>query len=145
MIIASKIIINKPVKEVWDFFDNPDNMHLWLTGFKRFEQISGEKGTVGAKARHIYENRGKTFEMIEEITKREEYKNFSGTLSHKSMESTIETNFEDLNHNRTSIICLVNVKFKSLFLKIFGKLMQRPFQKRQDKDFNTLKSVIESG
>ena len=144
MVITSKIIINKPVKEVWDFFNNPDNMHLWLTDFKRFEPISGELGKVGAKAKHIYENRGKDFEMTEEITKRDEYKNFSGILRHKSMESTIETNFEDLNHSRTSLTCLVNVEFKSLFLKIFGGLMRNSFQKRQDKDFKTLKSVIES-
>ena len=119
-------------------------MHLWLTGFQRFEPISGEAGTVGAKARHIYENRGKKFEMIEEITKREEYKNFSGILRHKSMESTIETNFEDLNQLRTSLTCLVNVEFKSLFFKIFGGLMRNSFQKRQNKDFDTLKAVIES-
>ena len=144
MVISSKIIINKPVKEVWDFFDNPDNMHLWLTDFKRFEPISGEKGKVGAKARHVYENRGKTFEMIEEITKREEYKNFSGILRHRSMESAIETNFQDLNQHRTSLTCLVNVEFKSLFFKIFGRMMRKSFQKRQDKDFDTLKAVIES-
>ncbi len=144
MIISSKIIINRPVKEVWDFFNDPDNMHLWLTGFKRFEQISGEFGKVGAKARHIYEERGKLLEMEEEITGREEYKKISLILSHKSMESTIETDFEDLNHDRTSLICLVNVTFKSVFFKLFGKMMLGSMQKRQDKDFNTLKTVIES-
>lgn len=144
MIICSKIIINKPIDIVWEFHNNPDNMSLWLSGFKKFEHLSGELGKVGAKAKHIYENGGKRLEMIEEITKMDPHKIFSGILTHKSMESTIETNFENLNNQRTGVICIVDTKFKSSFFTLFDRLMKGRFQKRQDKDFNTLKSVIES-
>ncbi len=34
MLTESKVVINKPVKEVWDFFKNPDNLKRWLSGFQ---------------------------------------------------------------------------------------------------------------
>jgi len=52
MLVQSTVIINKPIKEVWEFFKDPDNLKLWLGGFQRFEQVSGTPGTVGAKAKH---------------------------------------------------------------------------------------------
>ena len=143
MVIITRIIINKDVKEVWDFFNNPDNMPLWLTGFKSFEPISGEPGKIGSKATHVYRFRGKNFEMVQEIVKREEYKIISGILRHKSMESSIETSFEDVNHKRTSLVCLVRTEFKTSLLKVISKLLRPAWQKRQDKDFKTLKSIIE--
>ena len=33
MKIVSKATINRPVKEVWDFFDNVDNLGKWLKDF----------------------------------------------------------------------------------------------------------------
>ncbi|MDN5203214.1 SRPBCC family protein [Fulvivirgaceae bacterium BMA10] len=143
MVITSRIIVKKPVKQVWDFFDNPDNMHLWLKDFKHFEPISGKQGEVGAKAHHVYENKGKKFILEEEITKKVPYKEFSGILRHRSMESIMLNTFEDVGHDRTSLVCTVDTKFKSLPFKLFGSMMKKSFQKRQDADLNRLKECLE--
>ena len=52
MTIISRVSIRRPVKEVWTFFDNPANLPLWLTGFKRLETIRGTHGEVGAKEKY---------------------------------------------------------------------------------------------
>ena len=41
MLTQTTVIINKPIKVVWEFFKNPNNLKLWLGGFQRFEHISG--------------------------------------------------------------------------------------------------------
>jgi len=60
--IISRVSIRHPVKEVWKFFDIPTNLSLWFTGFKRFEPIRGTQSEVGVKAKHMYEERGRTIE-----------------------------------------------------------------------------------
>ena len=67
MLTQTTVIINKPIKEVWEFFKNPDNLKLWLGGFQRFEQVSGTPGTVGAKAKHYFLEKGKELVLDEEI------------------------------------------------------------------------------
>ncbi len=144
MKVFSKVIINKPVEEVWAFFDNPDNLSKWLTGFVSFENISGLPGQVGTKSKHIYENNGKNLELIELITSRIENKEFKGTLSHKMMVSTMDNQFKDLGNGRTELTADVETKFKSLVFQILSPIMKRNFQKRQDEDLRRLKYAIEN-
>lgn len=139
----SEIIINKPVKEVWDFFDNPENMKKWLRGFKSFEMISGNQGEPGARAKHVYEEKGRTIEVTEEITRRVPYEEFSGTLYHKYFMSYIENKFDDLGDGRTSIIVDSEIRFKSLPWNIMGAFMKKTIQERQDEDLKRLKEAVE--
>jgi len=98
----SQVVINKPVEEVWNYFDNPDNMTKWLTGLQSFEHLSGTPGEVGAKSKHTYDNNGKTIVLIEEITSRIANKELKGTLTHDMMESIMDNQFEDLGTDEPS-------------------------------------------
>lgn len=143
MNITSTIIINKPLKTVWDFYDSPDNLKLWLTNFKSFETISGTPGTVGAKAKHTYVERGREIFMFEELTEKIPYKKLCGILSMpKMMTSVMETNFTEQN-GTTAVTCNSETKFEFVSLKLFGFLLKKGFQKRQDAHFEKLKLAIE--
>lgn len=142
---VSTAIIQKPVRDVWKFFDNPDNMPLWLTGFKRFEHVSGTPGKPGAVSKHYYEMNGRSIEMTETITVRNEYAEFSGTMTNQWMVSTLTTTFRDLGNGTTEITSAVDSAFTPFFLKVFGSLMMKSgFQKRQDEDLKRLKTVLEA-
>ena len=146
MLATSRVIINRPVKTVWEFFDNPDNLSKWLTGFKRFEHISGTPGKPGAKSKQYYEMNGRSIEMLEEITVRKECEEFSGIISNKWMTSTTKNTFHDLGDGRTELVSSVESAFKPFFLKLLGSIMMRKgFQQRQDADLEKLKEVLESG
>ncbi|MEO8146470.1 MAG: SRPBCC family protein [Bacteroidia bacterium] len=58
MNITTTIIINKPVKQVWDFYDNPDNLKLWLTNFKSFELLAGIRVKPVQKQNILMKKRG---------------------------------------------------------------------------------------
>jgi uncharacterized membrane protein len=143
MTTTTRVVINRPVKDVWDFFDNPANMPLWLKGFKYFQHLSGTPGGVGARSKHVYEDRGRSFEMIEEITQRIPMREFSGTLTHKAMTSTIVNQFEDLGNGKTALTATVETRFTSYWFKILGPLMKGSFQKRQDSYLQRLKKCVE--
>lgn len=144
MLTQSTVIINKPVKEVWDFFKDPNNLKLWLGGFQRFEHINGTPGTVGAKAKHYFLEKGKELVLEEEIIEEIPQKKFVSTLSSPMMVNTVTNYFNDLGNNQTEYSLSSDTQFKGFFWKQVGPLMKGEFKKRQENDLQTLKQVLEN-
>ena len=131
MNITTTIIINKPVKEVWDFYDNPDNLKLWLANFKSFELISGNPGEAGTKAKHTYEEKGRTIIMYETITEKVPYHKLAGTLTMpKMMESNLQTVLKEIDKDKTELTCITETKFEMLSLKLFGFMLKKSISKK---------------
>jgi uncharacterized protein YndB with AHSA1/START domain len=144
MLTQSTVFINKPIKEVWEFFKNPDNLKLWLGGFQRFEPVSGIPGTAGTKAKHYFLKKGKERVLDEEIIEIIPEKKFSGTLSSPMMVNTVTNYFNDLGNGQTEYSLSSNTQFKGFFWKQIGPLMKGEFKKRQENDLQTLKQVMEN-
>ncbi len=144
MKINSQIIINKPVVMVWNFFDNPDKMGLWLTDFKRFEHVSGMRGHIGSKSRHVYNQNGKELVLDEEVTARQKYHHFAGKLTHQTMTADIDVVFNDLHDGRTQLDICNDISFNSFFQKLMLPLASAKIRKRQEGDYQRLKAAIEA-
>jgi len=144
MLTQTTVIINKPIREVWEFFKNPGNLKLWLGGFLRFEQVSGTPGMVGAKAKHYFLEKGKELVMDEEIIDVILQKKFVGTLGSPMMVNTVTNYFNDLGNNKTEYSLSSDTQFKGFFWKQVGPLMKGEFKRRQENDLQRLKQVLES-
>ena len=144
MLTQTTVIINRPIKEVWAFFKNPDTLKLWLGGLQRLEHISGTPGTVGAKAKHYFLEKGKELVMEEEILEEIPEKKFVGTLSSPMMVNTVTNYFNDLGNSQTEYSLSSDTQFKGFFWKQIGPLMKSEFKKRQENDLQRLKQVLES-
>ena len=144
MLTQTTVIINRPIKEVWAFFKNPDTLKLWLGGLQRLEHISGTPGTVGAKAKHYFLEKGKELVMEEEILEEIPEKKFVGTLSSPMMVNTVTNYFNDLGNNQTEYSLSSDTQFKGFFWKQIGPLMKSEFKKRQENDLQRLKQVLEN-
>lgn len=142
MIVESKILINKSIEEVWEYFNNPENLALWLSSFEKLEHLEGVPGEVGAKSKHYYRNNRKLFELTETITKKEKYRYLCITLENPVMISRIENRFNSIG-NDTELVAISETKFKPIMLKIMSTFMKKAFQKRQHSDLEKLKEVIE--
>jgi uncharacterized membrane protein len=145
MLTESTVVINKPVKEVWDFFKNPDNLILWLSGFQKFEHISGIPGSVGAKAKHHFIERGKELVLDGELTEVVEEKRIIGILDSSMMSNNVTNNFTDLGKDQTEVSISSDTQFKGFLWKQIGPLMKGEFKRRQEKDLQTLKQILENG
>jgi len=144
MLTQSTVIIDRPIKEVWEFFKDPNNLKLWLGGFQRYEQVSGTPGTVGAKAKHYFIERGKELVLDEEIIEVIPEKKFLGTLGSPMMVNIVTNYFNDLGNNQTEYSLSSDTQFKGFFWKQVGPLMKGEFKKRQENDLQKLKQVLES-
>jgi len=144
MLTQSTVIINRPIKEVWAFFKDPNNLKLWLGGFQRYEQVSGTPGTVGAKAKHYFIERGKELVLDEEIIEVIPEKKFLGILGSPMMVNTVTNYFNDFGNDQTEYSLSSDTQFKGFFWKQVGPLMKGEFKKRQENDLQKLKQVLES-
>jgi uncharacterized membrane protein len=145
MLTETTIIINKPVKEVWDFFNNPDNLKRWLGGFQKFEHVSGIPGSVGAKAKHHFLERGKELILDGELIEVINEKRITGILDSSMMLNKVTNIFNDLGNDQTEVTLSSDTQFKGFLWKQIGPLMKGEFKKRQEKDLQTLKEILENG
>ena len=145
MLTESTVVISKPVKEVWDFFKNPNNLILWLSGFQKFEHVSGTPGTVGAKAKHHFIERGKELVLDGELTEVVQEKRIIGILDSSMMSNKVTNNFNDLGNGQTEVSISSDTQFKGFLWKQIGSLMKGEFKRRQEKDLQTLKQILENG
>jgi hypothetical protein len=144
MITETKVIINKPVKEVWEFFKNPDNL-IYTSGFQQFEHISGIPGTVGAKAKHHFLERGKELILDGELIEVIQEKRIIGILDSSMMLNKVTNSFNGLGSDQTEVGISSDTQFKGFPWKQIGPLMKGEFKKRQEKDLQTLKQLLEDG
>lgn len=143
MTIISTILINRPVKTVWDFFHSKENLQALEVGFKDSQVVNGVPGEVGSQRKHTFEDSDVSEEMIEEITHVIPYKEYHGILRHQLMVSNMKNVFHEKGQ-QTELQVTVQTEFKSITLKIISPIMRHILKRHQDKELISLKRVIES-
>lgn len=70
MKLECEVVIDKPVQQVWDYVNNPDNLDKWLNDFVRYEHLTGDINApqIGDTSNHTYDQNGSEFMMLEKIT-----------------------------------------------------------------------------
>ena len=144
MVSEFTIEVDRPLKDVYAAFNNPENMPRWLGGLQRTEQISGSPGEVGSVTRQIYLERGRTVEMIETITAHEPERFFEGTLEGPGMEGTLRVEFEDRGE-RTGMRFSGEFEPCSLMMRLMMPFIKGSIRDRQMGDLKTFKRLVEAG
>ncbi len=70
MTYTSEVVINKSIDEVFNLFDNSDNLNKQIEGIEKFEHISAKYGEVGAKSRLTFMLGKRKMVMIKTIQKK---------------------------------------------------------------------------
>jgi uncharacterized membrane protein len=139
-----EIVINKPLDQVIELFDNTDNMYEWMEGLQAFEHISGVPGQVGATSRLFFKIGKREFDMIEKITVRDLPHEFSGTYEVSGVFNLVKNKFEKLSENKTKYITENEFQFNGMFMKILAFLMPGAFKKQSIKYLEAFKKFAES-
>jgi len=137
-----EVIIDKPREEVIKLFDSTDNLFKWQKTLASFDIISGENGVDGLKSKMVYDDNGKTMEMIETI----EQFNFPDELiaiyeADKVWNRCVNI-FKDMGDQtswsmESEFVC-------SGFMKLVTTFGKKMFMKQTLKDMNSFKSFSES-
>lgn len=141
---STTIIINKPIKEIIEAFEDPDLLPHWQRGLKRSRVISGKNGEVGSKRKLYINMEGQSIKMTETILKKDLPEEWHGKYSSKGMESIQKNYFESLSKNQTKWTSYSEFKFSG-FMKLVSKILPDIFKKRSILVQQDFKAFIEDG
>ena len=144
MVSEFRIEIDRPLKEVYAAFNNPDNLPRWISGLQRTEPISGTPDQVGAKTRQIYLERGRIVELIETITAHEPMKRFAGEIAGPGVSVAIHVEFVDRGAT-TLVVAGCDIRSRSFMLALLLPFIKSSIRKRQGADFERFKRLLEAG
>ena len=136
--------INRSRPEVWDAFDNPENMKKWQPSLSSFETISGTQGQPGAVSKLTYKEKEREFSLLERVTYREEPHRLDGVYENNFADNTVRNTFIEQGKEQTLWIVDTEFKFKTLFMRIVGPIMKKNFVLRTRRDMERFKALVEN-
>jgi len=142
-----EVIIDKPVQEVWDYANNPDNLQHWLNDFVRYEHLSGDQANpkVGDTSNHTYLQNGSEFTMHETITAWDTLSHIKLFMTSKWFDMEIVNNFEATNSNQTKLFAGAEFVRMGLIMKFFMLFSsKKKMREDHDRQINKLKELIEA-
>ena len=142
MKLTTSITINSEASKVWTIFTNPKQMPLWMSNFHSIETIEGEAEAVGSIHKVTFKENGKLTTFTEKVTNVRKHELYAFTMEHPALESHVVVRLKSSN-GKTLLSQEVNMKAKKLSWKLLLPLMKKQMLKRQNGDFEKLKSLAE--
>jgi len=136
-------LINKPRAEVWQAFNNPENMPKWQPKLIHFETVSGIQGQPGAVSRLTYKEGEREFSLIEKITHRDESHEFDGVYENDFADNIVKNKFIEQGQGQTLWVVETEFKFKTLLMMVMGNLLKKNYIKRTQRDMERFKALAE--
>ncbi|WP_452224316.1 SRPBCC family protein [Lacinutrix chionoecetis] len=142
---TSQIIVEVPLEQFINRFDNHDNMKHWQRGLESFEHISGDPGKIGAKMKLNYTFGKRKMTLIETITEsklpHELHVNYDG----KGILNLQQNYFESTPEGYTKWICTSEFIPTNFFMHIMTVLAPESFKKQSMVYLNDFKNFVEKG
>jgi len=139
---TTELMIDLPRDRVAELFDDPDNLAKWQVGLQSMETIEGEPGDDGAKSRLVYDENGRSVEMVETIIRRAMPEEFSAIYEAKNVRNVNVNRFYETEDGRTRWVQENEFKLRGLMV-LMGIFMPGAFSKQTLKDMNRFKEFAE--
>lgn len=143
----AEIIIGKPIEEVWTFTANPHTASRWINGISDLRVTStgplGQGSTVASK----YTYRGKTFDLVHEVTEflppsRQSIQATSGPFP---FTSTLDLeSVPDGTRVVSTLDAGSDSKATTVIFTLFGPFIHMMLNRQLKKELGVLKSLVEA-
>ncbi len=136
--------INAPLQRVVDLFTQIELYPKWFIGFCSYEQLSGNFGEEGAKAKIIFKAGKNELEITETILVNNLPHEKTMLSEHKHMINTMKNTFEAIDKNTTRYTTEIEyTQFIGFMPKLLSVLMPSIFKKGTQKMVKQFKSFVE--
>jgi carbon monoxide dehydrogenase subunit G len=136
------IVINRPVEDVFEFMNNPENEKLYRSGIIELEKISDGPIGVGTTTREVSEFLGVKMETTSEVTEYEPNKVIATKATSGPIPFTFKTTFEPVAEGTE-----VTAEFEGEiggFFKMAESMVIKMGMKQIEGDFAKLKNLLET-
>jgi hypothetical protein len=139
----NEITIDLPIARVIELFDSFENLTQWQPGLQAYEHLEGDPGQPGARTKLIYDENGRTVEMVETIVARDLPDTFTATYEAKNVYNLVRNCFVADGAERTRWQMENEFKFGG-WMALMGLFMRGAFPKQTLKEMNRFKDFAES-
>ncbi len=129
-----ELIINKPRREVWQAFNDPERMQEWQTSLTTIELVRGTAGQPGAESKLTFEEKGRVFSLVEKILSCQEPESLHQYYENQFSANTVKHSFLEEEQDRTLWITETEYKFKTFLMKIMGPVYKKNLAARTQRD-----------
>ena len=140
---TTEIVIDLPRDRVIELMDDVDNLKHWQAGLQSVEHISGQPGQVGAKSKMVFDENGRTVEMVETITKRNFPDEYDATYEAGGVYNIQENQFIAEGPDKTRWVSVSEFQFSG-FMRIMAFFMGGAFRKQSQKVMQDFKRFAEN-
>ncbi|MFP2994817.1 SRPBCC family protein [Spongiivirga sp. MCCC 1A20706] len=135
-------IIQKPLHEVTQLYNNINNNSKWMPGLITHETISSHNREPGSKSIYTFNMKGRDFTITETILQN----NLTEIIAEFTSNGTVNTQTTQFSKiNDTSTSYKVHESFKLTgFMKVIGFLMPGSFKKQTRQFVDAFKEFAES-
>ena len=141
---TEEIIINSPIDQVINAFDNEQNLFKWMEELKSLDLIKGPAGEPGAKSKMVMIISGRNTEMIETVLSKNLPDEYTALYEMPKIQNIISNKFNELQDGKTLYSVETEFKFEQLILKIISSLFPSIFKKQTQKNLRDFKKFVES-
>lgn len=137
-------IIDKPIDEVLEKFEDKASYSKWQKGFISLELIEGEEKAIGSKYRLKYDMGKRKVEMIETLKVYDLPREFTATYEAKGVWNEVKNYFEPTEDGKTRYRTDNEFQMKGA-MKIIQWLMPGAFKKQSQIYLDHFKTFVETG
>jgi len=135
-------MINRPVRQVFDFMSTPENDFQWQYGTLASARISEGVSTIGTSFRSIGHLMGRRVQSTFEVTEYEQNKKFSFKSLSGPLQSHTSYTFEiDKGSTQINIAIQVNV---INFFQVNQGVLEKKMKKQLKENLAMLKNILEA-
>ncbi len=147
MKLECEVIVDRPIQQVWDYANNPDNLTKWLNDFVRYEQLTGDVSApkVGDTSNHTYDQNGREFTMHEKITAYDPPNHIKLFMTSKWFDMEIINKFDQISPTQTKLFAgaeFVRIGWIMRIMFLFSS--KKKMRTDHERQINKLKELIEA-
>jgi len=140
--LESSVVINRPIEEVFEFADNPENEPLWQQATQEAELSSEGPMGVGTTLRRVTRFLGRTIESTSEVTEYEVSRKRGGRSTSGPMPYEFVEIYESVEGG-TKITATGQIDVGGFF-KLAEPVIARMAKRQQEASFANLKDLLEA-
>jgi uncharacterized protein YndB with AHSA1/START domain len=133
--------IDARLHDVWDAFDNPDNLSRWQPTLESWTHEYGTSGQPDSIAELIYNENGRKVTMT--VTGRRQPDFLAGTYESAWGKALIVNHFESIDDSTTKWVMYSNMAFKG-FMKIMSVFIGGQIRKRNENNMDQFRKFAET-
>lgn len=134
--------INAGIQDVWDAFENMDNLVNWQPTLQSCEHKHGQPGQPDSVAELHYLEKGRNITITRTVAERREPDFQAGTYESGWGKALVVNHFSAIDASKTRWVMYSNMAFKGI-MKVFSIFVASSIRKRNEEDMERFVRFVE--